>query len=399
MSRSARRGFLLLLCVIISAVAAQTTDGTRQRNNSITDICNASSRSLDEETVNLTESETVSINGNCRVANVVHLTIQGSSELRPTIQCLRKQGTVSSTAFTFNNVSSLKIANVNFVGCGGILTKEDISNSSNSSVFFFGEGQAAVIFCSLCVNLSLVNVSFSDNTGYAFAGVNVLGDSILNGVHVYGKDDHHNDTILLCTQPEYKHTCRYQGVLLLFVDSGEKTDNSTTVQISNSVFDYNYDAPIKKSETFTNVTCVKDIFDELISPFYFSNPMPDVGALTIIQSQTLFKALVKVLNSNFTNNGGMCFGAVLVMFSIPSSSLGEQIFQNCHFSNNSPIFSPKHLGGSYIGNDITIYMQFYENYDSNKCISLIHSSFSMNEFPNMLRSTSITVTRFPITRG
>ena len=395
-----RTRFMLLLCVVISftATAVQTT-GWRKGNSSITSICNASS-SLDHHTLHLRD-ENITINVNCRVENVVNLTLQGSSEQRPTIRCLRKQGTVSSTAFTFNNVSSLTIANVNFVGCGGILTKEDINNSSNSSMFFFGEGTAAVILCTFCYNLLFVNITFSDYTGYAFAGINLVGTSILNGIDVYGRhDDHLLYSAAICELPEYKYTCQYRGILLLFVDSSKEKNDSSKVEVSNTVVDNNYYATIEMfGKKYTSLTCVNDVFDEFIEPFKFNYPLPDVGALTIIQNQKFFKVQVTVLNSNFSNNHGTCFGAVLAVLGIPSSLLGQQIFKNCHFSNNSPTFFPKNQGKNYIGLDITIFMQFSNESDNSQCFSLFNSSFYTDEFDNKLRTASIAVTHFPLTHG
>ena len=389
--------FVRLLCVMVAVIAVQTVEGTLFRNGSITDICNASS-SLENITLNLTGDETLNINENCHVENAFNLTIQGLPEARPTIWCSRKNGRASSTAFTFNNTYLLTIKNINFVGCGGILTKDDKKSFNNSFWFFFSEGQAAVILCTFCSHLSLVNVSFSVNNGYAFAGINLWGHSLLDGITVNGKDDPHlpfNAT--MCEQPEFKYSCGGRGVLLMFVDSIMKTEDST-VLVNNSNFYYNLYTVNKTSENLNSSTCSDDIFTVFKEPIYKSYTMPDVGALTVLQIQTTFKAYVKVFNSKFANNHGLCYGAVLAVINTPSSLSGELMFQNCHFYNNSPIQIAMKLGQNHIAHDITIYMRFRNLSSNSHCVSLINSSFSCS-MDEKVKSTCITLTHFPGSQG
>ena len=386
--------FLNFLCVVI---AIHTAEGAQLRKDSITDICNAN-RPLENKILNLTGDETLDINENCHVENAVNLTIQGLPEARPTIWCSRENGRASSTAFTFNNSYLLTIKNINFVGCGGILTKDDRKFFSDNSLFFFSEGQAAVILCTFCSNLSLVNVSFSINNGYAFAGVNLWGHSLLDGITVNGKDDPHlpfNATI--CEQPEFKYTCGVRGVLLLYLDSILKTKDST-VLIKSSSFDYNYYALSRTKKEFLSLTCIDDVFNGFIDPFDKPYPLPDVGALTVLQMQKSFKAYVNVLDSNFTNNLGLCYGAVLAVINTPSSSLGRLTFQNSHFYNNSPIWLPINQVQNYAAADITIHMQFLNESSKTQCISVINSSFTCS-IDGKLESTCITVTHFLRSQG
>ena len=386
-----------LFHVIILLMAVQTMGRTQLRNGSITDICNVSSP-LKNSILTLTGDETLTVNQKCRVENAVNLTIQGSPETRSTIRCSRKSGRASSTAFTFNNTYQLTIKNINFVGCGGILTEDDRKFFSNSSLFFFSEGQAAVILCTFCFNLSLVNVNFSVNNGYAFAGVNVWGHSVLESITVNGKDDPHlpfNATI--CEQPEFKCTYGVRGVLLLFVDSDKKIEDST-IQIKNSSFDYNYYTHNRISENVTSLKCIEDIFNGFIESFDEPYPMPDVGALTIIQNQKSFNVQVSIFSSNFTNNYGLCFGAVLAVIYTPFSSPGQLIFLNCLFSNNSPSWFLSNQGKNYLAKDITIQMKFLNQSGNCRCVSLINSAFTSSIDEN-LKYSRIAVTQFPESQG
>ena len=386
--------FVHLLCFILPAIALQFVEGCKPRKDSITDICNASSP-LVNRTLCLIGDEDLSINKNCHVENAVNLTIQGLPETRPTIWCSRKGENASSTAFIFHNTHSLTIKNINFVGCGGSL------NFSNSSLFFFSEGQAVIILCTFCFNFSLINVSFSVNSGYAFAGINLWGHSILEGISVNGKDDPHlplNATI--CEKPEFKYTCGVRGIVLVFVDSGIMIEEDSRVLIKDSNFDYNHYAINKASDNFDSLTCIYDVFTGFIEPLGKSYVMPDVGALTIVQAQRSFKAYVKVLNSKFTNNRGLCFGAVLAVITTPSSSLGELIFKNCHFSNNTLTWHnyPVNEGKNYVADDITIQMLFNSQSRNSKCVSLINSSFSCSADSDV-KNACVTLTHFPGSQG
>ena len=181
-------------------------------------LCDGSKDSLSNYKLTLNDSsyQVNTARSQCLVQDVYNLTIAGGSNT--TIYCDRSLNGVSSTVFSFVNVSSLTIENIHFVGCGGILN--DLKYSANSSFFYFGPGQAAALVCNHCNHLLLTNVTFSNNTGYAFVGINLFNNSILDGVQFLGKDDVlHTPADSVCNQTGHENICFKKGALLYFLDS------------------------------------------------------------------------------------------------------------------------------------------------------------------------------------
>ena len=386
--------FAWILVALLAAAQGSEYSG----KGSISLLC---ANSSDNEVIHLPGDEDVTLDDNCRINSVVNLTIEGSPENRSTIRCTRQGAGIASVAFVFTNVTSLVIRNVNFEGCGGVLTEVDLAHYPSDCFFNFSAGHAAVVLCSFCTNLVLQNVTFTNNTGYAFTAISLIGNSLLDGVVIDGGNDPHlpyNSTT--CTHPEYKYkyTCGFGGMLIVFVDSNQITPHLSRVQVINSIFNSNYNTPLESSDDSIRFQCIKNIFDDFYLQKSNSN-MPDVGALTIVYNQVNFRARVDILDSNFTNNRGICFGAVLVIFSLDQSSHGKQTFQNCNFFSNSPLIVPQGLGWSHIGADITLYMEFYGEGEKSDCISVLSSSFLSNKYFWELKYSSISMTHFPVTNG
>ena len=303
----------------------------------------------------------------CSIENAENLSIRGGPNT--TIFC-----NITSTLFTFINVTSLTIQDVHFTGCGGVLTGYDLSRngsySTNETYFYFSPGQRSVLFCNHCSKLTLTNVSFSNNAGYAFIGINLRNDSVLDGVEVIGKI---NPKFV---QPELES----RGVLLLFVDTDNFLSNST-VLVNNSMFN------LGSSSECGNFTCVKSIYEEFIDAFevhIFKQPLPEVGALSILYMQQNYTVNVDVVRTNFTDNHGVCMGAVFIFLFPASSELATQTFQDCNFTKNYPHLVTSEEGRNYFGEDITVFMRFGENYgesksvrsdEENRCVLIMDSSF------------------------
>ena len=375
-----------------------STSGTVK--TSITDICvSPRNQSLNYTVINLTKDEDLRLKENCRINSVVNLTIQGSPQDKPTIRCNRTTG-VFSVAFVFTNAKFLTIKNIKFVGCGGILEEADVKfnnydNYSANFLFNFSAGHAAVILCNLCTNLILDDVSFSSSTGYAFAAINLFGDSLLDNVLIDGKDN--PDISTMCADPEYMYA-GFRGILLLFLDcDNEEQHGFSRVSIVNSKFDSNHATPLKRGTRA--LRCVQTSFDKFDLGIK-NNPMPDVGALTVVYNQKDYRAEVLVLESDFTNNAGLCYGAVLVIYSVLWSTYASQVFQNCSFIANYPVLLPETNEWSYIGKDITLYVGFkkYE-LDDNVCISITQSSFLGNSSLMESRSFSISLVHLSSSHG
>ena len=382
----------LLLLVVATSVA-------NAANVSLSTICaNPANYSLNNTIIELLNDEEVDLAKNCRINSVVNLTIQGSAASKPTVRCIRRGGP-SSVAFVFTKVKSLVIRDVTFEGCGGILEDVDVSLYPDNSLFNFSAGRAAIILCSFCQDLVLENVEFVNNTGYAFAAISLAGESVLDGVVVNGKDDLHlpyNSPV--CNNPKTMYSCGYRGVLILFIDFGDLTVADFSIQITNSLFDSNYNAPLDGVANL-NFKCVRSIFDEFF--LRESNyDLPDVGALTILYNQRGYNASVNVTNTVFTNNLGTCYGAVLVIFVMKLPYNGQQVFKNCTFVNNSPIISDEEYSWKYIGRDLTLYAQILD--EQNRifdCISVLDSSFNSSGYFWNSNHSAISMTHFPLKHG
>lgn len=346
---------------------------------------------LNESVYNLLANDTA-----CRVKDVQGLKLVGNANLT-TIQCVRRPGEITSSFFSFFNMTSLSIENIHFVGCGGVLTRdEDLNYLKNSSFAYFDGGQAAVLLCNHCVNLSLSNVMFSNNTGYSFVGINVQGTSMLDRVQILGQDDVHysyNDS--RCNKPGHEFICSSSGMLIFFADSILSVSPCELV-LSNSVFSENSFG--NGSVNNSNTWCARNTYEKLIAPWDLQaeySTLADVGALTIAYTQDNFTASVVVTNSSFTDNHGFCFGAVFVLIHTDSTFSAEHRIQGCHFVDNSPTVIPRHEGKNYFGNDVTVYMQ-YRRSGRGECLSISDTFFRS---PSILGNPSISIIHFPNTQG
>ncbi len=382
--------YILVLLFILAA------PGRSYQLRNLTDLCE-NRQSPDNVIVNIEKDEVIDLRYNCNVSSVVNLTIQGSEENRPTIRCTRRSE-ILSVAFVFTKVTSLVIKNVNFESCGGLLTEEDVDSYPDNALFNFSSGRAAIILCSFCTNVTIQNIAFTNNTGYAFAAVSLMGHSLLDNIVINGSSDPHlpyNSS--LCKRPETQYACGFRGLLLLFVNSTSSTEENVLVQITNSVFDFNYNAPFNPSEG-ANLKCVRSVFDEYFLGLH-NYEIPDVGGLTIVYNQDNYNASVEVVGSRFSNNRGSCFGAVLIMFFLDGLSYGSQVFQNCSFYNNSPLVTQEDFGWKYIGRDISLYMRLENKREDTDCVRILDSSFNSPGFFWQSDHSAISMTHFPGIHG
>ncbi len=389
-----------VLCLLF--LLACSLEGVLLTSDSFTDVlCDGSEGSLNNYKLTLNDSSYYQVAGRnqCLVQDVSNLTIAGG--LNTTIHCERGSNGLSSTVFSFVNVSSLTIESIQFVGCGGILTETDLKYLANDSFFNFGPGQAAVLVCNHCQNLTLTNVTFSNNTGYAFVGIN-LYNSVLDRVQFLGKDDHrYTPADPVCNQTGYENLCTKKGALLYFVDSPYNIPSSASVLVVNSTFEGNRYELFGSKDAVSDNWCVSSVFEKFISLIEENvyGPLPDVGALSIVYTQVNFEASVVVESAQFIDNHGICFGAVFVFYKTKRPDCATQTFRNCTFSNNSPTRLPNEQGGNLFGEDITIYMQYLDASGSRneRGMSIIGSRFA-NSTGNV-KMPSISTISFPSSTG
>ena len=103
---------------------------------------------------------------------------------------------------------------------------------------------------------------------------------------------------------------------------------------------------------------------------------------------------VKVVNSNFTGNGGQCFGAILGIY-LSEAAHNSLTFAGCIFSNNSQVLSIfTHQSGRYVGSTVTLYMKYFGNYSiGNDCLVVADSEFI--EGDESFVTSLVSLTQFP----
>jgi len=352
---------LSVLPVLLLAASVTST-----RAGPISDMC-AGNSSLDNAVIRITANETLQLNDNCRVSSAVNLTLQASPGV--TVKC-------PGVAFVFTNVSSLTIRGLRFVGCGGTLKQQDVAQFKSPNSFFdFKAGYSAVILCLSCSNLTLDNVWFYDNIGYALAALNLFGISLLSGLKVDGTGDHRQN----CASADTMYACT-RGILILFTDSDQGQNQNNNVSIVASSFDSN------QVELASTPNCLQVTYNEY-NEGSMNNIIPKVGALTVAYSQSNYTANVGVFSSNFTNNTGPCFGAVFILHYVLSPANATQLFHNCTFMSNRLSAMSSRNSWNHFGKDITIYAGYKAQTLSNvSCLSIVDSHFWSNEEAKTARS-------------
>lgn len=363
------------------------------------DLCSGDSASLSHRVLHLSNSSYQVSGEVCRVENVQNLTVIGSDDVT-TIQCIRHPDNITSTAFSFINVTSLSIQNIHFVGCGAALTQDDLKYMADTSYFYFKVGQAAILLCNHCFDLFVSNVRFSNNTGYSFVGINLHGNSRLNRVQVLGEDDTlYSPYDPRCTRPDLEFVCNSRGMLLFFTDStlGSHLPPAQVV-VSDSTFSSNTLPWSNISSNSSQTRCIRNTFGNFITTWDLEtrNTLPDVGALMVAYTQESYKANVTILNSTFADNHGLCLGAIFTLMHTTSADLTHHRIQNCTFVRNSPLAVPMKEGKNYFGCDVTVYMQYRGPYVEGECISITDSYMTGL---NTSRTPSISMIHFPDTYG
>ncbi len=105
----------------------------------------------------------------CSVQNVYNLTIRSDHSLNTSrIVCKNR-------ALGFFNINGLRIQNLRFDHCGGLIQSPETSKVNNTHIFFSTD-EEAVLFISWCINVSIINTTITEQYhGYAILMVNSIG--------------------------------------------------------------------------------------------------------------------------------------------------------------------------------------------------------------------------------
>ena len=323
----------------------------------------------------------------CVIENVRNLTIQGNDSNSPAvIRCLPGMGSIYSRGFAFINAHKLTLASVVIENCGDVLT-EDVLEQGNSSLLYFGPGEAAALVCTNCSDLTLSNVKIVNYTGRALIGLDVFGHSILNTTVI-------SDSVAV-HQVCYGYECKGSGMVWLYTGTVAPTAG-VTVDIINSVFMNNsgFMELVSHNDSFA---CGNLLADSLYSRSFEPITIPSAGAISFIFQQHS-PVQANIINSNFTNNRGLCYGAILAIY-LSEAVYNSLSFSGCIFSNNTQMLSnSSHQSGKYFGSTVTLFMKYLANYsEGNDCFSIVDSKFI--EEDETFSTSHIALSQFPSSSG
>ena len=326
----------------------------------------------------------------CVIENISDVTISGSNRTTPTvIKCLESNFSTRG-GFAFRNVHNLTLTNIAFEDCGAILT-EEVLGEGNSSLLYFDPGEAAVLVCNSCCDFNLLNVHITSYIGRAIVGIDVFGRPRLESVVV-------SDNTALHQNCETKFgTCKGSGIVWLYTNTTDREctcAEKTEFTIINSVFSKNTGYAGRVQDA---VSCA----DTLADSFFASNAsfeptsVPSVGAMSLLHQQ-YSPVAVKIFNSNFTSNRGVCFGAILAIY-LSEAAYNSLHFSGSTFSNNSQVLPSGAFRGRYFGSTVTLYMKYLGNYSQNdECLVITDSQFVISSEDEQTFSTSqISLVQFP----
>ena len=345
-------------------------------------------------TYELTSSQpyTISQGNFCVIENISNVTVLGNSTKSPAvIKCLSEEASSLSRGFAFINTHSLTLANIIFEGCGTVMT-EDVLRRGNSSLLYFGPGEAAVLVCNNCCDLTISHIHIKSYTGRAIVGIDIFGDPTFDSVVIS------NNTAVHQTCNHEFNTCKGSGIVWMYTNTTNTGAVQTTVTIVDSEFSDNT-GYARDSQKI--VRCADNLADSFYSRNSSFEPInvPSVGALTLFHQQ-YSPVRINIINSNFTSNRGLCFGAVLAIH-LSEAAQSSLYFSGCTFSNNTQILSNRSFQSGRYGLTITLYMKYLSNYSRNDhCIIISNSHFAVDSEEDESFSTSqILISQFPDSSG
>ena len=339
---------------------------------------------------------TLLLGNSCLIENIANLTIRGnSSDLPVVIQCSTDDGESNVTAtsgFVFVNVHNLTIVNVIFEDCGSFVAKEMLQ-LGNSSLFHFFEEEIAVLVFRNCSNLNLSNVNITKYFGRAFIGLDVYGHSTINHVTITDNALSHP----ICYGEDvfaHGHQCKGSGMVWLYTNRTLSENTTVHVDIVNCIFSNNLVVP--SDESFTCGQLLADSFysRDIFSVTHEPIDIPSTGALSfILQQQSPVR--VNINKTHLNNNRGVCFGAVLAIYT-SKYSYNALLFSECTFSKIvSDRFFPT---GRYFGTTVTLLMKYLgEQSVGEDCFTMTDSKFTSTH--ETFNTSQLVLTQFPANSG
>ena len=273
-----------------------------------------------------TGSITHYISGNesiCMINATYSLTITSDSSLPAVINCNQTGNNFHwpTTGFSFFNVHNLTLQRLVFIGCGGFFKNStiiDTINSTNQS-FYFTQYQSAVLLFPFSNILLIDNVNITSYYGFAILAINPMNArmnslTIRSSVSVKGKN----------------YINLGSGVFVYYFDYN---NNSThTTMITNMLATCNICYKLNKTCSSYDTQQVTTGTSQL--------PIDNANSLTILYSQTHFKAYFVIRKTKFFNNSGLKSGAMFVLHF--KSDFGFTVLDQVEFISNIVLYHKCH---------------------------------------------------------
>ena len=243
----------------------------------------------------------------CLLRDIFNLTITSSSP-NTTAQVICKpwngMNPVPMTGLGFLNATNLRMSNINFTNCGGLLSPDAAGSINDSSLYLKG-AEAAVLYLSHCHSVSIEQINMTGSYGYGVLLANVFGNSSMRDLKIgYSGSDP------VAVSPAFENmTSIGSGVLVYYFNSSLSSLEEGATELS-----------LKRISLQMNVNIIQGLdvcINGLYPPESYTlpqQPLLTAAGVTLIYRQNTFPVQVKLLHSLLESNFGTIGGGMMVLY-------------------------------------------------------------------------------------
>ena len=255
---------------------------------------------------------------NCSAINITGVSIDNTS-----IVCGVDAG------FAFQNISQVKIANINFTNCGALRDSTSVNltiDSQNTTLLL-----STALYFTYCKNVQIVNVIVQNSNSTGVVMYNTYGNLLVEGSSFNGNSANNQSNSLPSNGGFY--------IEFVYCDPGKVDENC--IQKNNSCANYTF-----KSNNFFYNNASNKIGSTLFYLPYKSNyySFGRGGGLSIVFKGNASNNTVTIDNCKFFGNRASWGGGLLVEFEDFSKN-NKMIISNTNFSENSAIIADTKTNG------------------------------------------------------
>ena len=258
------------------------------------------------------------------IENLVNISIKGPC----LITCSEGVGLV------FNNIHKLYFQNVTIKQCGLRLTDDrlnDITTKFQTTPYYFQANITVGVFLIKLFDVTFQEVTIAEIQGIGLVGINVEGQVELSDVIFQYNQPADIEECKSCLFP-YNATanCVFNpesvsgSVLLLYLDSVDKMDIGTSVNITRASFIDNFSC---------SIISLVDVQPVYYLPDALSRNISTTSGVQVTLAQSGYTVNITITLSNFTNNTGLV-GSGLNVEIFENALSCEVKIQDCTFTNN-----------------------------------------------------------------